>query len=479
MSAAFGSTMPQGGVTSFPAQLKQQEPLPKNPNFQGTQGDSGIWHPPPPGQRLAHMQQPINNNNNYNYNNTTTSATPFIPHTQDTHGPSSSNSNNNNNISGHNSFFDEMEIGPTTTNEYLYQQEQQQRQQKREHEDLAFQRAKRQRERHYRLTRVYDPVHPPEDDEETRQGVALGVRPDYAGRLFRERLMRLGRWCSLTGEKVDDPDSELREDEKKMLDWDFQQEQEEEDEEEYDDEDGEGEKKKDTIFTMMLGLARRDHQGYRRPRRHRVPRNGGKGRSDMVSYLRKRNRFRRWDIKKRRLTEISPDEVTSPAPGASGGRGADDTATGDGGAMPVPVMRTGRMTTKTTTENKNKWTGSVPVQSTTREAAAGPTTGPPKSLFAPKMTGGQQGGGATGNHQATSQNPANVLPIINEWNIRKERNELGGQSISQFLDSWGQHKEKKNDNSTGCKAHHIFHPIFTPLPPPFREKKTNLLERMS
>lgn len=111
---------------------------------------------------------------------------------------------------------------------------------------------------HNRLATVYDPLNPPPDDEKTRDGVKLGLRPDAEARLFHHQTMRLGRWCNFTGEPVER--DELHDWEKEMLDWKFE----------------------------------------RPVPWRRVPLRQGLGRGCMGEYLKRRNRIRRYEVKNRR-----------------------------------------------------------------------------------------------------------------------------------------------------------------------------------
>lgn len=116
--------------------------------------------------------------------------------------------------------------------------------------------------KHVRLTTVYDPLNPPPDDEDTRQGTALGLRPDYDGRLFHHQTLRLGRWCHMTDHRVDR--SELLDAEKEMLDWKFEQ----------------------------------------PAPRCRIPSNMAEGRGCMGAYLQRRNRIPRYEVTRRRASAI-------------------------------------------------------------------------------------------------------------------------------------------------------------------------------
>lgn len=126
--------------------------------------------------------------------------------------------------------------------------------------------------KHTRLTTVYDPLHPPPDDEQTREGTALGLRPDHEGRLFLHQTMRLGRWCGMTGQHVDR--DELTAFEKDMLDWKFER--------------------------------------PAAPRR-RVPPKEAVGRGCLGAYLRRRNRIPRYEVTRRRLAGSWPQGATTTA----------------------------------------------------------------------------------------------------------------------------------------------------------------------
>lgn len=124
--------------------------------------------------------------------------------------------------------------------------------------------------KHIRLTTVYDPLHPPPDDEETREGTALGLRPDAEDRLFHHQTMRLGRWCGMTGQRVER--DQLLDFEKELMDWKF----------------------------------------VRPPAKRRTPFKEATGRGCMGGYLQRRNKIPKYAIVRRRTSTALSRGVKIP-----------------------------------------------------------------------------------------------------------------------------------------------------------------------
>lgn len=185
--------------------------------------------------------------------------------------------------------------------------------------------------KHIRFTTVYDPLNPPPDDEDTRQGTALGLRPDYEGRLFHHQTLRLGRWCHMTGHRVDR--SELLDVEKEMLDWKFEQ---------------------------------------PAPRR-RIPSRVAIGRGCMGAYLRRRNRIPRYEVTRRRMGAIRrPREVATGTKRPQRGSSAATVAA----ATKSPPRVIGPVSVSVTTRNAPSLSIAT---SNTGDQESGATTAPQRT----------------------------------------------------------------------------------------------------
>lgn len=178
-----------------------------------------------------------------------------------------------------------------------------------------------------RLTTVYNPLCPAADDPITAEGVRLGVVADGPGRLWREQLMRIGRWCHDTGNVVEGV-GELDERERVRLDILFR----------------------------------------RKPVRARVPLKGGRGRRCTRAYWASRNKIRSQDVQRRRgLRGPGPGPATYEPPSAS--RVNPDFG---GVETPTPTAKRARPTGQPQSGAQTSPSAASQSQTPPRQASQGP-----------------------------------------------------------------------------------------------------------